>query len=535
MKTKTKLLLALGFAGCIANAQTISTIAGTGAPGYSGDGAAATSAKIDGPSHSVFNSGNFYIADTYNNVIRKINTSGTITTVAGNGFGYTAGQLNSGGFGGDLGQATAAELNSPLAVDLDAFGNMYIADYDNNRIRKVNTAGIISTYAGTGVAGYSGNGGQATAAKLSQPAGLTFDASGNMYIAEFGNSVIRKITTSGIISTYAGTGVAGYGGDAGQATSAKLYQSIDMVFDASGNMYIADFQNNRVRKVNTSGIISTVAGNGTFGYTGDAGQATSAEIGAPYDVAVDSYGNLYIADGSNGVIRKVMSGIISTVVGNGVLANLNVPDGINFDASDNLYIGEQGGCRVRKVTGITKCPANAGPNVQDIQTCTSWSVQIGTPTVTNMTYTWSPSTRLSSTTIAQPICNYSSSNTLTAVYTVTVSNSLCITNTSTVQVTPVPLGCPGCCREAYTGIAKQNQTPLNFLVFPNPSNGVVMLSLPAVAEYIRVIDMQGRLIFEVKNITTENYVLDISKYGKGVYFISAKMGEAIDKQKLMVE
>ena len=179
-----------------------------------------------------------------------------ISTIAGTGIqGYT----------GDGGQATAATLNTPVGVAVDASGNVYIADELNHCIRKVSPAGIISTLAGTGTAGYTGDGGQATAAELYAPSGVALDASGNLYIADYGNSVIRTVSTAGIISTFAGNHTAGYTGDGGAATAAELNVPTGVAFDASGNLYIADYGNYRIRKVNTAGIISTIAGNGTFG------------------------------------------------------------------------------------------------------------------------------------------------------------------------------------------------------------------------------------------------------------------------------
>ena len=186
-----------------------------------------------------------------------------ISTFAGNGTAaYT----------GDGGQATAAGLNTPYGVAVDASGSVYISDYNNHRIRKVNTSGIISTFAGNGTAGYTGNGGQATAAELSYPRGVAVDAAGNVYIADYNNNVIRMVNTAGIISTFAGNGTQGYTGDGGPATAAALNYPQGVAFDALGNVYIADVSNNRIRKVSTAGTISTVAGNGTAGYTGDWGR-----------------------------------------------------------------------------------------------------------------------------------------------------------------------------------------------------------------------------------------------------------------------
>src|SRR5208282_3015356 len=200
--------------------------------------------------------------------------------------------------------ATSAELNSPYGVAVDSAGNLYIVDYDNQRIRKVDASGIITTVAGNGTGGYSGDNGPATSAELFEPYSVAVDSAGNLYIVDFGNGRIRKVDTGGIITTVAGNGTFSYNGDNIPATSAALGPS-GVTVDSAGNLYIADINNNRIRKVDASGIITTVAGNGTFGYNGDNIAATSAELENAFGVAVDSAGNLYIADSSSNRIRKV--------------------------------------------------------------------------------------------------------------------------------------------------------------------------------------------------------------------------------------
>jgi len=276
----------------------ITTIAGSGTFGYAGDGFAATAAQLSTPYGIALDaSGNVYIADYDNFVIRKV-SAGIITTVAGNnnlGGGYT----------GDNGPATAATLGGAMGVAVDASGNLYIADYNNNCIRIVNPAGTINTFAGNGTAGYGGDGGAANSAQLNKPTGISIDASGNVYIADYGNNVIRMVNPSGTISTFAGNGTSGYSGNGGQATSAQLFNPWGIT-TGSGNLYIADYGNNVIRKVNNSGVISTIAGNGTQGYMGDCANPTAAELNYPAGVALDSYGNLYIADNGNNGIRKVL-------------------------------------------------------------------------------------------------------------------------------------------------------------------------------------------------------------------------------------
>jgi prepilin-type N-terminal cleavage/methylation domain-containing protein len=295
-------------------AGIITTFVGNGTGGYSGDGGPATSANLFYPyGVAVDSSGNLYIADYYNNRIRMVTAStGIITTVAGNG---------TEGYSGDGGPATSAELNNPTKSAVDSSGNLYIADYGNQRVRMVTAStGIITTVAGNGTAGYSGDGGAATSAELWGPYGVAVDSSGNLYIVEIWNFRIRKVTAStGIITTVAGNGTSGYSGDNGAATSAELWTPYGVAVDSSGNLYIADYGNNRIRKVTAStGIITTIAGNGTAGYSGDGGPATSAKLHSPTGSAVDSSGNLYISEYGNNRIRKVTaSGTICTVAGNG--------------------------------------------------------------------------------------------------------------------------------------------------------------------------------------------------------------------------
>jgi uncharacterized protein (TIGR03437 family) len=325
-------------------------VAGNGICGYSGDGGPATAASLYGPwDMAVDAAGNLYIADSANQRIRKVSPAGIITTVAGDGRADSS---------GDGGPATAASL-TPCGVAADAAGNLYIAENHNHRIRKVTAAGTITTVAGSGQAGYSGDGGPATSAWLEGPEGVAVDAAGNLYIADGGNSRIRKVTPSGTITTVAGNGRDGYSGDGGLATAASLGYPSDVAVDAAGNLYIADTSNSRVRKVAPTGTITTVAGNGQQSYSGDGGPATAASLSQPRGVAVDAAGNLYIADGVNERIRKVTpAGTITTLAGNGAYkfsgdggaaagASLNFPTGVAVDAAGNLYISD--GNRIRKV------------------------------------------------------------------------------------------------------------------------------------------------------------------------------------------
>ncbi|MBX3014394.1 MAG: hypothetical protein KF832_22925 [Caldilineaceae bacterium] len=331
----------------------ISTVAGNGTADFSGDGGPATSATLDAPvGVEVDSASNLYIAVRYSDRIRKVDTNGVITTVAGNG---------TTDFSGDGGPATSAALNMPAGVVIDSTGNLYIADTGNNRIRKVDTNSIISTIAGNGTADFSGDGGPATSATLNNPAGVAIDSTGNLYIVDAWNNRIRKVDANGIISTIAGNGTADFSGDGGPATSATLNNPTGVAVDSAGNLYIADAWNNRVRKVDVNGVITTVAGNGILDFNNDEGPATSVSFYAPSDVAVDSAGNLYIADSGNSTIRKVdTNGIITTVAGNGeagvsgdgepaASVSLVGPVSVAVDSAGNLYIADNSTSTIRKV------------------------------------------------------------------------------------------------------------------------------------------------------------------------------------------
>ena len=310
-------------------------MAGNGTYGpYNGDNRLATTATFQTTdSLAVDGLGNLFIAERFAQRVLKVSASGIITTVAGNG---------SAGYNGDNRAAINAQLNSPRGVAVDALGNIFIGDFSNHRVRKVDSSGNIATIAGIGPPGsYSGDNGPATAAGLNGPKSVTVDGLGNVFFIDSNNHRVRKVSPSGAITTVAGTGTAGYNGDSLVATSTKLYYPTGLAVDASGSIFIADTFNDRVCKVSTSGLITTVAGNGTSGYSGDNRAATSAQLSLPNGVAVDGSGNLFISDQNSNRVRKVDTlGTITTVY-NGSTAALAV------DGSGNLFIA--GNFSVRKV------------------------------------------------------------------------------------------------------------------------------------------------------------------------------------------
>ena len=329
----------------------ITTVAGNGTAKFAGDLGAATNASLNVPRGVGLDSaGNLYIADIANNRIRKVDTNGIITTVAG------------GGSGGDGGAATNASLSVPTGVASDVAGNLYIAETGNGFIRKVDTNGIISTIAG---GGSGGDGGAATNANLHNPTTVYLDAVGNMFIADSVNNRIRKVDTNGIITTVAG---GGSGGDGGPATNASLNLPFGITCDAIGEIYIGDYNNYRVRKVDTNGIITTVAGSGNYGFAGDGNFATNASLSTPAGVTLDALGNVYFADLFNHCIRKVdLNGIITTVAGDSGIAysgdggaatnaSLGVCYSVALDTYGNLFIADTGNNRIRKVLLYAEYP-----------------------------------------------------------------------------------------------------------------------------------------------------------------------------------
>jgi uncharacterized protein (TIGR03437 family) len=379
----------------------ISTLAGNGFVPFSGEGGQGTKAALGAYAVAVDSAKNIYISDIISSRILKVNAAGVITSLAGNG-AIT--------FAGDGGPATRASFFNPVGLAADQSGNVYIADSTNNRVRKVDAGGTITTVAGNGKPAFSGDGGPATSAALSLPEDVAVDAAGNLYIADTSNNRVRKVS-GGVITTVAGGAlIPTYSGDGGPAVGAGLFLPGGVTVDAAGNLFVADIGNSRIRKVNTAGVISTVAGNGTRGFSGDGGPATSASLnlfGAHAGMGTDTAGNLYLPDIANHRIRKVdTAGIISTVAGNGIpgfsgdggpagSAGLHSPDSVAVDSGGNLYVADTANNRVRKVTanagtqppGISSNGIVNGASFQPGLVPNSWGTIVGT-NLAPVTDTW---------------------------------------------------------------------------------------------------------------------------------------------------
>jgi DNA-binding beta-propeller fold protein YncE len=333
----------------------IRTIAGSNQRGYSGDGGSAVSAAFDQPrATAVGPDGTVYIADTFNHRVRRVGPGGDVATLAGTG---------QAAFSGDGGPAGTATLHWPHGVAVDPAGaSLYIADSANHRVRKVDLgSGVITTAAGGASSGFGGDGGQATAALLQAPKAVYAAPSGDLYIADSGNERVRRVDRSGIITTIAGTGVTGFSGDGGPATTAQFDGPRSVAGDPAGNLYVADDNNHRIRRIDPSGVITTVAGTGTAGFSGDGGPALSAQLDHPRGVAVDGRGAVFIADSMSARIRMVdPAGAIATVAGCGrqgyggdggpaTVARLFEPRGVAVDGAGRLFVADTYNDRIRMV------------------------------------------------------------------------------------------------------------------------------------------------------------------------------------------
>jgi sugar lactone lactonase YvrE len=346
----------------------ILTVAGDGTRRFGGDGGAATNASLFRPtSVAVDGRGTLFIADIFNNRIRRVSSDGVISTLAGTGVA---------GDSGDDGPAAAATLSWPYGVAVDRAGVVYVADTRNQRIRCISPDGIIRTFAGDGRRGFGGDGGAATSASLNGPDAVLADSDGNIYIADTGNNRVRKVDARGIITTIAGNGYrryngsGGFGGDGGLATGAQLSAPAALAIDARGSLYIVDFGNNAVRRVSPAGVIETVAGTGIGGYNGDEILAVEAQLNQPGGVAVTPDGSVLIGDGLNARVRRIdTDGVIHTIAGYGDRlysgdggpagsAGLAVVDMLAVDAAGDVFVADHTNSRIRKLVPHDAVPAD---------------------------------------------------------------------------------------------------------------------------------------------------------------------------------
>lgn len=492
-------------------AQLINTFAGGGST--LGDGGPATAARVDNPGGIYFDRlGAMYIASGTGCRIRKIDATGVITTVAGTG---TA------GYSGDGGAATAARLKYPTCIEIDTVGNLYISDGQNFTIRKIDAVtGIITTVCGNGTQGYTGDGGPASAAKLFGPDYISFDRHGNLYIAEPSAHVIRKIDVAGIITTIAGTGTAGYNGDGIPATDAQLYHPLCIVPDTAGNLYLTDGSNARIRKIGTDGIITTIAGNGTGSFSGEGGSAALATF-TPTRLRFGNGGDLYFSTGNYRVAKIGTDGVMTVVAGNGVMANtgdggpataasMHHPIDLIFDSCDNMYISVNNHNRVRKVTFnpyatptvslAAVASAAAGTTVTVTATIAAgtgaytiqWyrnSVPVATTTTPIYTYTKPPGTDTITATIAPAVGYCSAPATATAIL---------------VAELPVGIDNP-------TG-------PAPLLLYPNPTHAVLHLQAATPILQATLHTITGSMV-HTSTPGTHTTTIDIAALPPGIYLL----------------
>jgi len=343
----------------------INTIAGTGAGGFSGDGTAASKAQVNRPHGLVVAAdGTAFIADEENDRIRKITPDGVITTVAGTG---------TGGFSGDGGQAVQAQINRPLGLALTADGTLYLGDADNHRIRRITSDGVISTVAGTGQSGSAGDGGLATQATLMEPHALALGADGTLYVADNDAHVIRRISPSGRIERFIGTGKAGDNGDGGPAVLADIDDPLGLALSSDGTLYFTDWARHRVRAVGPDGTIRNVAGTGKAAFSGDFGPASGAELNHPHAIAYSPDGSLFITDEGNYRLRRISpDGIISTIAGNGKVtsagdgglaprASFQLPRVVVVQQDRTVWVADFDAHRIRRIA-----PALPGLHVGEL-------------------------------------------------------------------------------------------------------------------------------------------------------------------------
>lgn len=505
------------------SAQTITTFAGDGINGILGDGSPATAAEVSSADLGAFDKyGNYYYTEEYSQVVRKIDTMGIISLFAGTG---------SLGFSGDSGEATTATFRYPSGIACDTIGNVYIADHQNYRIRKVDIAtGIIYTVIGSGYGFDSGDGGSAATAGLF-PSDIHFDKRGNLYISEPTYNKIRKVNIAGIISTYAGNGTLGFSGDNGAATAAKLAQCSMLATDNEDNVYVTDVMNLRIRKIDTFGIITTIAGNGVGLYVSDGMPATSSPMD-PYAIGIDANNQIYFADTNNRVRLIDTSGIVHAFAGNGTFgyngsgipataAWLSRPGGITIDACGNVYFGDGGNYIIRKVTLPT--PVLTIP-----------IISLSSPAIASagMTVTVTATVANAGSSYTIEWMNHGIEFTTTTVPFVTYTKPPGI-DTITAKIVPTGYGCldsttsAGLVVSTPSGVSNL-QVKEGLLIYPNPVSNILYIAMYGALVtqatisnvFGQVVEASPRPSFGKLTMTGEREVsLDVSHLPSGIYFV----------------
>jgi sugar lactone lactonase YvrE len=504
------------------SAQTVTTFAGSGSVGSTN--ATGTAASFNSPySIAIDGSGNLYIADASNNKIRKITPAGVVTTLAGAG---TAGSTDATG--------TAASFNFPTGVAVDGSGNIYVADQANNKIRKITSGGVVTTFAGSGT--MASTDGTGTGASFYYPSDIAIDGSGNLFVLESANNTIRKITPGGVVTTFAGSSTAGSTDATG--TAARFNNPECIAIDGSGNLYVTDYGNNKIRKITSAGVVTTLAGSGTSA-TVD-GTGTGASFNAAYGVEVDASGNVYIGEYYGETIRKITSaGVVTTLAGTGTngsadgvgtAASFYAPIGLVFDGVGNLFIADADNNKIRKMTlpcalGIPATPTasvTAQPTV---------AVPTGTIVVTAPTGSFEYSV---------DGVNYQAGTSFSslapnATYPVTTRNSAdhnCISASTNLLVNAVP----GTVSALETG-----QSIVTGNLYPNPAKNEIYIRLPEAmknqSQYkVTIYDGSGKATETVGYEATADVLrLTITSLEKGLYQVFISAGNNTIKEKLVVE
>lgn len=515
-------------------AQTINTIAGNGIDGFYGDGGNALLASLNPRCLTYDKKGNLYFSDG-SCTIRKIDINGIINTIVGT-------TIN--GYNGDNIPAIQANITVISGIAFDKNGNLFFSDAISNRIRKVDTSGIITTFVGNGLAGFIGDGGKAKLASINQPRGLVFDKIGNLIFSDCYNNRIRKVDTTGIITTIAGTGISGFSGDSGLAKNAEISFPYGISIDTNDVIFFIDRNNSRVRKIDTDNIIYTVAGTGSNGagnsYSGDNGDATLASLNTPTDVTIGNNGYIYIADNNNYRIRVVNEdGIISTKVGTGtdgfsgdgglsINANIGLVSGLTIDNYGNLVFSDHTNYRIRKVQQY------------DILSTSFFDFQLARKN-NQMNISWSTEDELNTKfylvkkskdgihfeTISTVNPKFQKNNT----YTIIDYNDL--TKNLYYQVEVVYQDGSKTISPIKSLTLKEKN---RFSIYPNPASNQVFLNQydSKVSFDIKIFDLKGIVMYEKNNINEGFLAINTHKFQTGIYTIRIKSENELRTEKLII-